>query len=248
MAHRVYVSASTQSENVGVGNYGTEQDRMQFLADRIEYWLNTQKGQFNVLRNESGWSLQQTVEHCNNMACELFIDNHTNAAGSPKVGGTEVYYYGQGGQNTNSYRISKILYDRIAPLSPCADRGIMPDTSLYKSGLYVVQRTNPPACLIEHFFHTNPTEVDDYLKTIDDYAKQEAMAICDYFDIQWVEASISSGGINVIINGIDADDRMDVKPILVNGRVLVPVRIVAEMLGAEVSWNDATKTVTVTRK
>ena len=247
MAHRVYISASTQHENVGVGTYGTEEDRMQFLADRVKYWLDRQKGQFNVLRNEPGWTLQQTVEACNAMACELFIDNHTNA-GASAAQGTEVYYYGQGGTNSNSYKFAKLLYDRIAPLSPGKDRGVIPDTNLYKSGLFVIQHTNPPAVLIEHFFHTNIAEVDDFLKHIDDYAKQEAMAICDFFGIQWQEACVSSGGIHVVVNGVDIDDRMDVKATMVNGRVLVPVRFLAEALGAQVSWDDKSKTVTVTKK
>lgn len=248
MAHRVMVSASTQKENVGVGQYGTEQDRMMFLADRVKYWLETQKGQFNVIRNEKGMTLAQTVELCNNMACELFIDNHSNAADDTSTGGTEDYYYGQGGTNTNSYKIAKLLYDRVAPISPGKDRGIMPDTTLYKSGLYVVQHTNPPACLIEHMFHTNPVEVIDMIEHADNYAKAEAMAICDYFGIQWIEANTSSGGIHVVVNGIDIDDKMDVKASMVNGRVVVPARFLAEALGAEVSWNADTKTITVTKK
>jgi len=35
---------------------------------------------------------------------------------------------------------------------------------------------------------------------------------------------------------------------MVNGRVLVPVRFLAEALGAQVSWDDKSKTVTVTKK
>jgi len=247
MAHRVMVSASTQKENVGVGQYGTEQDRMMFLADRVKYWLETQKGQFNVIRNDKGMSLAQTVESCNNMACELFIDNHSNA-GEPTAEGTEVYYYGQGGINSNSYKISKLLYDRIAPISPGKDRGIMPDTSLYKSGLYVVQHTNPPSCLIEHMFHSNAVEVVDMIEHADVYAKAEAMAICDFFEIPWLEACVSSGGIHVVVNGIDIDDKMDVKATMISGRVLVPVRFLAEALGAEVAWDAAAKIVTITKK
>ena len=38
---------------------------------------------------------------------------------------------------------------------------------------------------------------------------------------------------------------MDVKPRLVNGRTLVPLRFVSESLGAQVDWNPQTKAVTV---
>jgi N-acetylmuramoyl-L-alanine amidase len=182
---RVYISASTQKENKGVSNYGTEQDRMMQFADRVKYWLGTQK-QFTVFRNQPGWSLEQTVNDCNNLSCDLFIDNHTNAGG-PEAQGTEAFYYGQGGEATKSYTIAKLLYDRIAPLSVGTDRWVKPDTSLYDSGLYVVQATNPPACLIELIFHTNLAETNHFIFTLDDFAKAEAKAVCDFFELVWIE-------------------------------------------------------------
>ncbi|MCL2366857.1 MAG: copper amine oxidase N-terminal domain-containing protein [Oscillospiraceae bacterium] len=39
----------------------------------------------------------------------------------------------------------------------------------------------------------------------------------------------------------------DVPPMLVDGRVLVPLRTIFEALGAEVDWDEATRTVTATR-
>lgn len=190
--HRVYISASTQKENVGVGAYGTEQDRMMLLADRVKYWLETQKGKFTVFRNKPNWTLAQTVNDCNNLACELFIDNHSNAgaidktAGDGGAEGTEVFYYHQGGTTSNSYKIASTLYKYIAPLSPGKDRGILPDNA-YVGSLYVIQQTNPAASLIEHIFHTNTVEVADMIANVDKYAKAEAKAICEYFGETWVE-------------------------------------------------------------
>ena len=39
----------------------------------------------------------------------------------------------------------------------------------------------------------------------------------------------------------------DVAPISMNNRVLVPVRVIAESLGCNVTWNAATKTVVITQ-
>ena len=39
----------------------------------------------------------------------------------------------------------------------------------------------------------------------------------------------------------------DVAPIIVNGRTYTPARFVAESLGAKVDWNEATRTVTITK-
>ncbi len=43
-------------------------------------------------------------------------------------------------------------------------------------------------------------------------------------------------------------ENLDIKPIVQNGRTLVPVRFIAEKFGAEVGWEDATQTVTVNSK
>jgi hypothetical protein len=39
---------------------------------------------------------------------------------------------------------------------------------------------------------------------------------------------------------------LDVPPQIINGRTMVPVRFISEGLGAEVGWDGATKTVTIT--
>lgn len=193
--HRVYISASTQAHNLGVGQYGVEQDRQMQFSDRVKYWLQTQKGKFVVFRNQPGWSLAKTIKDCNNLACELFVENHSNAgkvdkkAGDGGAEGTEVFYYHQGGTKSNSYRLASILYKYLAPASPGIDRGLKPDSSYSGGSLYVIQRTNPPAALVETMFHTNYEEVADFIAHMDKYAKAEAQAICEYCGEKWVEPS-----------------------------------------------------------
>jgi N-acetylmuramoyl-L-alanine amidase len=166
------------------------------LADRVKYWLGTQH-KFNVFRNSPGWSLTESVADCNKLACDLFIDNHTNAgpveqkAGDGGAEGTEVFYYHQGGTTSNSYKIASLLYKHIAPISPGKDRGILPDNA-YVGSLYVIQKTDPPSALIEHIFHTNHEEVLDMINNIDKYAKAEAKAICEYFNEVWIEPAYST--------------------------------------------------------
>lgn len=46
--------------------------------------------------------------------------------------------------------------------------------------------------------------------------------------------------IRVFVNGAALD--MDVPPVVISGRTLVPLRAIFEALGAEVSWNQATQT------
>ncbi|HBQ27845.1 hypothetical protein DK28_0201510 [Peptococcaceae bacterium SCADC1_2_3] len=50
--------------------------------------------------------------------------------------------------------------------------------------------------------------------------------------------------IKVVVNG---KTLKEVKAVMINGRVLVPSRAVAEALNAKVNWNNQTKTATVKR-
>ncbi len=54
----------------------------------------------------------------------------------------------------------------------------------------------------------------------------------------------AADGITVILDGNELS--FDVPPQIINGRTMVPIRAIFEALGAEVSWDDATKTVTAT--
>lgn len=51
--------------------------------------------------------------------------------------------------------------------------------------------------------------------------------------------------IPVFIRGDEV--KFDVPPVIKEGRVLIPVRAVTESLGADVDWDDETKTVTITK-
>ena len=50
-----------------------------------------------------------------------------------------------------------------------------------------------------------------------------------------------NGEITVMLNGQKL--AFDVNPIIINGRTMVPFRIIGESIGTEVGWNGKTKTV-----
>lgn len=57
--------------------------------------------------------------------------------------------------------------------------------------------------------------------------------------------SVEAGSITVIVDGATVE--FEHAPFLQNGRMLVPVRELFTAMGAVVSWNDATRTVTAKR-
>ncbi len=51
--------------------------------------------------------------------------------------------------------------------------------------------------------------------------------------------------VNGVMKWIDENNH-DVKPIIINGRTMLPLRFVAENLGCTVNWDEATRTITIT--
>ena len=56
--------------------------------------------------------------------------------------------------------------------------------------------------------------------------------------------------IKITVNGqqVEMDDDDDVEPFIYEGRTMVPVRFVSEALGADVNWDNKTKTVIINSK
>lgn len=191
---RIYLSASTQRENVGVGSYGNEQDRNHELKALVAKKLQA-TGYFDVFGNCKDWTLAQNVRDGNNLSVALYIAMHTDAgpveevAGDGGAEGTTVFYYGPGGASMDnpSYRFGAILYKHIAPISLGRDRNVQPDTNLYDTGLYEIRETDAPSILIEHVFHTNRQEASHFVANMDKFATAYVKACCEYFNVKYIE-------------------------------------------------------------
>lgn len=60
--------------------------------------------------------------------------------------------------------------------------------------------------------------------------------------------TINSGEYEVLINGQVIKRQMDVKPLIKNDRLMLPLRSLAEMIGAKVEWDPQTRTASFTNK
>lgn len=138
----IYLSPSTQEGNVGAGSYGTEEQRMNEIMDLIE---NQLRGKYILYRNRPEMSLTQVVADSNAKNPDLHFALHSNAGGGL---GTECWICAKGGQ---AEKFANLLYKKVAPLTPTADRGVKVSTSLYE-----VNRTKAPAVILEIDFHDAP--------------------------------------------------------------------------------------------
>lgn len=60
--------------------------------------------------------------------------------------------------------------------------------------------------------------------------------------------TLNSGEYEVLINGQVIKRQMDVKPLVKNDRLMLPLRSLAEMIGAKVEWDSQTRTAIFTNK
>ena len=71
------------------------------------------------------------------------------------------------------------------------------------------------------------------------------LLLCFFTQTITVTASVSEKDVTVIFDGETL--KFEQKPIIVEGRVLVPLRDICEKLGADVEWESSTQSITITK-
>lgn len=137
----IYLSPSTQEHNMGAGNYGTEERRMNEICDIIE---NELRGKYILYRNRPEMTLQQVVADSNAKAPDVHVAIHSNAGGAR---GCEALICAKGGQ---AEKLAGRIYTELAALTPTSDRGVKVNAALYE-----VNKTKAPAVIVEVEFHDN---------------------------------------------------------------------------------------------
>lgn len=82
-----------------------------------------------------------------------------------------------------------------------------------------------------------------HVQKLDD--SSDEVLLKEYKELGKLLKQLGKVGVKALVNGVEP--KMDVPPVIDNGRTLVPFRALAEALDAEVEWNAETKTVTVTK-
>lgn len=193
---KVYISPSSQEDNRGVGNYGTEEVRMNQIADVVERELK--RVGITTLRNNPSMNITQMVTASNNFGADVHLAIHSNAGGGT---GAEAYYYTG---STSSQKLAQAVYNNLAPMTPTGDRGVKATTQLYE-----VWATNAVATLVEIAFHDNSTDASFIVNNIQAIGIAIAKGVCSYFGIAFgnsqpatatpspTPSSVTSGGFAV---------------------------------------------------
>ncbi len=179
LAKSIYLSPSTQENNIGAGIYGTEEQRMNQIADVTQGVLEGHG--VKVYRNKSEWSLSQVVADSNFKKPDIHFAIHSNA-GNSKARGCEVYCHKFGG---NGEKFAKAVYEELSPLTPTGDRGVHEGYNFYGPGkhMYELAYTDAPAALVETAFHDNLEDAQWIISHIDLIGTALAKGILKYFGI-----------------------------------------------------------------
>ena len=163
----IYLSPSTQENNVGAGSYGTEERRMNEIMDLIE---NQLRGKYILYRNRPEMNLQQVVADSNAKNPDLHFALHSNAGGGR---GAECWICARSGK---AEKFANIVYGKIAALTPVSDRGVKVSTSLYE-----VNKTRAPAVILEIDFHDNAQGAEWIVNNKGAVADACVQAIMEFF-------------------------------------------------------------------
>jgi len=177
----VYLSPSTQENNKGIGDFGTEEYKMNQIADFTQAVL-VRHG-VTVYRNKREWNLTQVVNDSNAKKPDIHFAIHSNAGGGH---GCEVFCYKLDG--STGHKIAQSIYNNLSSITPTSDRGIKAGYNYYGVGkhMYEIAYTNAPAVLIETAFHDDIIDASWIMANIERIGTLYAQCLLIWFNIQYV--------------------------------------------------------------
>lgn len=178
----VYLSPSPAHFNTGYGNYGTEERRMNLIADVVEYEL-TRNG-VTTVRNNPDMTLTEVVADANAQNTKIYVAIQSQAADTTQRG-SQVYYYKPGG---NGQRLASDIFDFLSAVTPTEDIGLSDGSAMYGGlGFYELRRTGMPAVIVMVGFHDNPLDADFIIDYTYEIGVAIARGILEYLGVPYNE-------------------------------------------------------------
>ena len=176
---KIYLSPSTQENNIGAGTFGTEEEYCNIVADKVQELLESYN--IDIVRNQPIMSVESIVSHSNVEKVNLHVAIHTNAnLGQSR--GCEVFCYRF---ESEGNQLALSIYERLSKLTPTLDRGVKEGMNFYGAGkhMYELAYTDAPAVLIEIDFHDNIESAKWLIRNTDKIAKGIVDGILEHIGI-----------------------------------------------------------------
>lgn len=174
----VYLSPSPRHFNRGYGTYGTEEERMNLIADVVE--LELIRNGLTTARNNPAYDLQTVVSDANAQNSDVYVAIRSVYCDAGERG-VRAFYYRPG---TNSQRLAEEIYSQLSAVTPTEDRGVETGQNVYGGlGFYELRRTRMPAVIVEVGCHGDPQEADFIIRNVYEIGVAIARGILDYFGL-----------------------------------------------------------------
>lgn len=180
----LYLSPSNQIRNIGFGDYRSEMERMNEVADVMEPILKAHG--VVVHRNDPNNGLRDYVAEANKLDVDLYFAVHSNAA-NKRARGTEAFCFRFGGEGE---RFAKRVVDEILTIYNGPNRGVKESHSHFGPGKPLYETANPkaPAVLVEIAFHDEERDAKWILANIEPIGQALARAVLKHLAAEHPEA------------------------------------------------------------
>ena len=185
----LWLSPSNQIHNMGFGEYRSEKERMNEVADVVEPILKKQG--VKVYRNDPEESIRDYTRRANELKVDLYFAIHSNAFDGT-AHGTVAYchkFKDSKGNETEGYRFAKRINEALMEIYPRNNRGVKESYKMYNGKpMWETSDSHMPACLVEIAFHDNEEDSKWILANIQPIGEQLAKAVLEHLAAEHPDA------------------------------------------------------------
>ena len=179
MAHKVYVSPSSQTENTYAAGNTNEAVQCRRIAVALVDAL-IRCGIDAMTNIDDGVTMYDRARESDAWGADLHVPVHTNAFDT-LLRGTRMFCYDLRGEG---YKASKAIFEELAPVVPGDSDGIR------AAGYYEIVASRAPCAYVEAAFHDHPEQAAWIISHIDPIAEAICKGICKYFGVAYVSPEV----------------------------------------------------------
>ncbi|WP_339295493.1 N-acetylmuramoyl-L-alanine amidase [Paenibacillus sp. FSL W7-1279] len=236
---KVWIDAGHGGKDSGAtGNGLQEKDVVLAVSLAVKNRLEAEYGDVQVLLSRSSdvfLELDERTRKANAAGADILVSIHCNAGGG--AGGFESYRYTSA--SSGSVKLQNVMHTEV--MNAIKSFGVI-DRGQKAANLHMVRESKMPAVLTENLFIDVAADAAKLKRqdVIDSIVIGHVNGIAKYLGLQKGAGTVEDK-VHVVVNGKQiADGKLE------NGVTYVPLRAIGEALGARVSWDNKTKTATVT--
>ena len=176
----VYLSPSTQENNIYVTGTGSEEYWMNRLADAMIPYLNSCGIRYQ--RNTPDMTAGSSIRQANAGWYDFYLALHSNAAAPDNYGnvrGVIAFYYPT---STQGQRAAQIFVNNLRSIYPLPDKVVTRSTT----SLGEVRDSKFPAVLLELGYHDNYEDARWIENNLTEIARNLVLSLTDFFDIPFI--------------------------------------------------------------